>query len=83
MEKAMIIRTIVLAVALLNQVLVTFGWSPLPFDEDTIEQGLTAVFTVVATLWAYWKNNSFTDEGKEADRYLEEMKQLKRESKGK
>lgn len=78
MEKAMIIRTLVLAIALLNQMLVMFGWSPLPFEQEEIEQGLTAVFTVLATLWTYWKNNSVTREGQKADKYLKHLKEQKK-----
>ena len=81
MQKAMIIRTIVLAVALLNQTLVMFGWSPLPFTNEEVEYGLTALFTVVATGWNWYKNNSVTDEGKAADRYLQKLKDEKKNNK--
>lgn len=74
MKTSMIIRTIVLAVALLNQTLVMFGWSPLPISNEEIEYGLTAVFTTVATLWAWYKNNSITKEAQEADEYMRELK---------
>lgn len=78
MEKSMIIRTIVLAIALLNQTLVTLGWSPLPYDDEAIEQGLTVVFTTVATVWAWWKNNSVTKEGQKADSYMRKLKANKK-----
>jgi len=75
--KATIIRTIVLAVALLNQTLVLAGYSPLPFDDAQVESAVTALFTVGATLWAWWKNNSFTEEARIADDLLREMKRKK------
>lgn len=78
MQKAMVIRTIVLAVALLNQTLVMFGWSPLPYSNEEIEHGLTALFTVVVTGWNWYKNNSVTDEGKAADEYLQHLKNEKK-----
>lgn len=81
MDKEMIIRTIVMALALLNQILVMFGASPLPYTNEEIGEGLTAVFTVGATLWAYWKNNSFTKEAKEADNLLKKKKQQKKANK--
>lgn len=69
-----IIRTIVLFVALLNQVLTMFGLNPLPFSDEDIYSGLTMIFTVAATLWAWWKNNSFTQNAIEADEFLKKLK---------
>lgn len=74
MEKTMIIRTVVLFIALLNQVLVMFNLSPLPFTSDEIEHGVTALFTTIITLWAWWKNNSITSEAIEADKYMRQLK---------
>ena len=44
------VRTIVLAFALLNQVLTMFGVNPLPFSEEEVYQGCTALLTVVFSL---------------------------------
>jgi SPP1 family holin len=69
-----ITRTSVLVLALVNQGLTAAGKSPLPFSEDSINECLTLVFTVGASLWAWWKNNSFTPEAFEADAKLKELK---------
>lgn len=69
-----IIRTIVLFVALVNQVLTMLGLNPLPFSNEDIYSGLTAIFTVAATIWAWWKNNSFTQNAIEADELLKKLK---------
>ena len=69
-----IIRAIVLLVTLVNTVLTIFGKNPLPFAEEELYAWLTAVATVAATLWAWWKNNSFTPEAIQADKYLAELK---------
>lgn len=74
MDKFTLIRTIVLAVALINQSLVLAGYSPLPFDDTQVENTVTIVFSVAASLLAWWKNNSITREAKEADKYLKELK---------
>lgn len=68
------IRTVVLAVSLLNQVLTALGKNPLPFSDDAVYEALSAGVTAAASLWAWWKNNSFTAEAVEADRYLERLK---------
>lgn len=69
-----IVRTIVLVVTLLNQVLTMFGINPLPFSEEELYTTLTAAATVVATIWAWWKNNSFTSAAIAADEYLSALK---------
>ena len=76
-SKDTIARTIVLVVALVNQVLTTLGKNPLPFSEDTIYEAITLIVTVGATAWAWWKNNSFTKEAIEADGYMKELKDQK------
>ncbi len=69
-----IIRTIVLVITLVNQALTIFGKNPLPFSENQIYEALTAVSTVLAAIWAWWKNNSFTKAAIEADGYMKELK---------
>ena len=72
-SKETIVRTVVLVLVLLNQILTALGKNPLPFSEDAMYEGLSAVFTAAASLWAWWKNNSFTHKAIEADKYLEEL----------
>lgn len=69
-----IARTIVLVVALVNQVLTMYGKNPLPFSDDEIYMAITTVFTVAATAIAWWKNNSFTQAAITADETLKELK---------
>lgn len=69
-----IIRTIVLVVALVNQVLTATGKNPLPFSEDIIYELVTVLATVGASVWAWWKNNSFTSAAIEADKFLTSLK---------
>ena len=63
-----IIRTVVLALALVNQCLTMAGMSPLPVDDETLTNVITGVFTIGASLWAYWKNNSITQAAQTADK---------------
>lgn len=70
-----IVRTIILVVALVNQILTATGKNPLPFSESEMYEGLTAVATIAASMWAWWKNNSFTKAAINADEYMNELKQ--------
>lgn len=72
MNKMMIIRTIVLVVALINQSLVLAGFSPLPFEDTEVENAVTIVFTVVASVWSWWKDNDVTRKAREAKAKIKE-----------
>lgn len=69
-----IARTAVLALALTNQILSAAGMSPLPIDSATLEPWVTTGLTTAAAVWAWWKNNSFTQEAIRADELLKEMR---------
>lgn len=68
-----IIRTIVLIVALINQALTLAGKNPLPFEDDEIVNVLSYAFTLGTSLWAWWKNNSFTKNAIKADEVLAQL----------
>ena len=69
-----IIRTIVLILALANQVLAIYGKEKIPITEDEVYQLVTLIVTVVTSLWAWWKNNSFTQPAIKADAYMEMLR---------
>ena len=50
------------------------GINALPFESEQVEIAVSSVFTVLATMWAWWKNNSVTKEAKEADNILKNKK---------
>lgn len=66
-------RTLVLILAIINQILSACGKSPLPIESETLEQLVTAGFTIVAALIAWWKNNSFTTNALKADALLAQL----------
>lgn len=75
MTKGTLIRTVLLLLALVNQVLAAFGISPLPLENETVTTLVSLGFTVVTALVAWWKNNSFTKEAQAADAYLSALRE--------
>ena len=69
-----IVRTIVLIIALANQALAITGKEVFPVTEDQVYQVVTLIATVGASVWAWWKNNSFTKNAIEADKVLDQLK---------
>lgn len=73
-KKDTIIRTVVLFFALVNQILTCLGKCIIPISDDQIAELITLIITIGASVWAWWKNNSFTLEAIEADKILAEKK---------
>jgi SPP1 family holin len=69
-----IARTIVLFIALANQVLVVFGKEAFPVTEDQVYQVVSLIALIGSAVLAWWKNNSFTKAAIEADKVLHELK---------
>jgi len=73
-DKKTAIRITVLIIALVNQTLVVFGISPIPFTSAEIEAGVATVFSVISTLWATWKNNDITPEARRGSKHMRNLK---------
>ena len=69
-----IARTIVLVIALVNQGCTMMGWNPLDISEADVYKSVTLIVTIGASIWAWWKNNSFTQSALEADKLMHELK---------
>lgn len=74
-SKGTVIRTTLLILAILNNLLALFGKSPLPIDDETVEEIISFLFTTGAALAAWWKNNSFTSAALEGDALMRQMKE--------
>lgn len=57
-------RIVFLIFALLNQLLVVYGKSPLPFTEAQLEQIFSLLWTAVAAVIAWWKDNDWTEKAR-------------------
>lgn len=69
-----IARTIMLFVALFNMILSCFGYQIIDVDDETVNNLITSLFTIVSSIICWWKNNSFTESAIIADEILYEMK---------
>lgn len=69
-----IARTIILALALINQLLSATGHAIIPIEDETIETLVSYGITVIVTVWSWWKNNSFTQAALHGDQVKDEIK---------
>ncbi|MGM9594178.1 MAG: phage holin [Candidatus Onthomonas sp.] len=69
-----IVRTVILALALINQILSVTGHAVLPIQDEQVETLITTGATILASLWAWWKNNSFTQAAIAADNHLADLR---------
>lgn len=73
-DKGTVIRTTILVLALVNQVLTVFGINPLPIDNANVELLIATAWTIVSAIWSWWKNNNITQEAIQAQIYLDDLK---------
>jgi len=73
-ELSTIIRTVCLVLALVNQGLAMAGHSLLPITDEQVNELLTLLATIVTSVWAWWKNNSFTQAAIEGDKVMHSIK---------
>lgn len=69
-----IARTIILALALINQLLSLSGHSILPISDDLVNALVTNIWTIAAAIIAWWKNNSFTQAALSGDAVMKQQK---------
>jgi len=74
---ATIVRTVLLVLALLNQVLTISGHSPIPIEDETVNEFIATGATIIIAIVTWWKNNSFTQAAIRADRVMKDIKTQK------
>lgn len=72
-----IARTIILVLALLNQILTATGHSVINISDESVNTLISTGFTIVTAIVAWWKNNSFTQSALKADEVMKELKSNK------
>ena len=65
-------RTIILALALINQILSATGHPVMPIEDAQVETLVSTAWTVIAALIAWWKNNSFTAAAQKGDAVMKQ-----------
>ena len=70
-----IARTIILVLALLNQLLTATGHGVINISDESINTLISTGFTIVTAIVAWWKNNSFTQSALKADEVMREGKE--------
>ena len=69
-----IARTVILILALVNQVLTATGHSVINISDENVNTLISTGFTIVSALIAWWKNNSFTQAAIMTDEVMKEDK---------
>ena len=70
-----IARTIILVLALINQLLTATGHSVINISAESVNTLISTGFTIVTAVIAWWKNNSFTQSALKADEVMREGKE--------
>lgn len=73
-----IARTVILLLALINQMLSVAGYALIPIEDGTVETLFSTAWTVVAALIAWWKNNSFTQAAITGDQTMHSLKDVQK-----
>ena len=74
-SKGTIIRTVLLALALINQILTATGHSIIPISDEQVTEFISLGFTIITAVVAWWKNNSFSEAAIKADEYMKGIKE--------
>lgn len=68
------IRLAIPLYAMINALLLSLGYSPIPFAPEKVDAFITGVLGVISVLWAWWKNNNITPEAQGMQKALEDKK---------
>lgn len=55
-----IVRTIMMAIAVINTICAALGFTTIDIDENTLYTIITGVFDVITLVVVWWKNNNFS-----------------------
>lgn len=67
-------RLVTLLLVTANLIASTLGYKLIPFEDDQIQEFVSALLVGIVSIYSAWKNNSITAEAQEADQILKEKK---------
>lgn len=74
-SKSTIVRTILVAVVVINFLLEKFGLDIIKTDEDTVMMAVEALIEVAVIIVGFWKNNSYSKNAIKADKFLSQLRE--------
>lgn len=69
-----IIRTALLVLAIINNILSVFGKPVLPITDEQLELIISTMITVIVAVINWWKNNSFTKPAIQGDQLMNRIR---------
>ena len=73
-SKSTIIRTILVAIVVINFILEKLGVDLIPADESIITMFVETFIEIAVIAVGFWKNNSFSEAAIRADEFLKELR---------
>lgn len=73
-SKSTIIRTILVAIVVINFVLEKLGVDLIPADESVVTMFVETFIELAVIVVGFWKNNSFSQAAIRADEFLKELR---------
>ena len=77
-SKGTIVRTISLAIVIMNIVLKKFGVDLINVSESEILTAVEMLIEIAVIVVAWWKNNSYSKNAIQADEFLKHLKESER-----
>ncbi len=73
-SKSTIVRTILVAIVIINFVLEKLGYDIIPADESAIAMFVETFIEIAVIVVGFWKNNSYSQAAIRADEFLKELR---------
>ena len=74
-KKSTIVRAILVVLVIVNMILENCGIDVIPADESFITMFVETVIEIAIIVVSFWKNNSFTPNAIQADKFLKQLKE--------
>ncbi len=74
-SKWTIVRTIMIALVIVNLILKSFGISVINVSENSVVAFVEVAVEIAAIACSWWYNNSFTEKAKKADEFFKSLKE--------